>query len=87
MNTILFEIPDKYFPGFRVRVPFRVKVRYEVVAGKVHIMELCFSPDCLRCISNVQKLSDEIQRELAAVEKKSDNAHPTVMNALKAFIG
>lgn len=85
MKTLLYRIPDRYFKGVTVKVPFHSKIRYEVVNGKVKIMEVSFSPDCLRFISNTLGLIEQMQAELTDAERNS-HVNPIIKETLSPFI-
>jgi hypothetical protein len=86
MNQLIYEIPDKYFKGYRVTVPFRAMVKYEVVNGKVVLRDIQMSALCLTVISNTAGLVDQIQRDIIEADKarvKERNSDlPPVMRTL-----
>lgn len=86
MNTILFPIPACYFPGVKIITPFHAKVNYKVIAGKVFIEDVCFSPKCLQHITNTAGLMVEMKATLQKVEDKCGNVHPVMMAAIAPHI-
>lgn len=87
MNTLLYPIPARYFPGVKIRTQFHAKVNYKVTAGKVFIEDVCFSANCLQHIANTAGLMNEMKDVLQKVEDKSGNSvHPTIMSAIAPHI-
>jgi len=84
MKTILYRIPDQYFPSVRVTKPFYAKVNYNLTGGKVEISDAAFSANCLRHITDTGKLVEQMQDDIEAAEiKKSEsNIHPIMEQAL-----
>lgn len=70
MNTILYRIPNKYFPGVFVKKPFHAKVNYEVKGGAVIISDVCLSPLCLTHIDNTRGMVEEMKEVLTKAERK-----------------
>lgn len=89
MKTILYRIPNKYFPGVIVKKPFHAKVNYKVDNGKVMIYDVAISPLCLEHIENTRGLRKEMQKDIEKVETKAvsnSKVNPTIMNAIAPFI-
>lgn len=89
MNTILYRIPDKYFPAVYVKKPFHAKVNYDVKNGIVGIFDVAFSALCLRHITDIDKLVEQMRKDIEEVEKKkSSNGHvdPTILGSIAHFI-
>lgn len=68
MKSILYSIPDKYFPGVKVTVPFRAKVFYDLEAGKVVLHDIQMSFKCLMFIRNTTALQMEIEQDIKFAE-------------------
>lgn len=89
MTTILYRIPNKYFPGVYVKKPFHVKVNYEVKGGIVIISDVCMSPLCLTHIDNTRGMIEEMKEVITRAEHKSAmlaNIHPTIAQAIAPHI-
>lgn len=89
MNTILYRIPNKYFPGVFVKKPFHAKVNYEVKAGVVIIFDVCLSPLCLTHIDNTRGMVEEMKEVLMNAERKHamiGNINPTIASAIAPHI-
>lgn len=87
MNTLLYPIPEKYFPAIRLKRKFHSKVNYKVTGGIVIIEDVCFSPNCLLYIANIAGLVSEMKDVLQKMESKvGDNAHPIMMEAIAPFV-
>ena len=89
MKTILYRIPNKYFPCVIVKKPFHAKVNYKVDNGKVMIYDVALSPLCLVHIENTAGLIKELQRDIEKAETKAvtnSHVHPTIMSALAPHI-
>jgi hypothetical protein len=89
MNTTLYRIPNKYFPGVFVKKPFHAKVNYEVKAGVVIIFDVCLSPLCLTHIDNTKGMIEEMKEILTKAERKQAtlaSIHPTIANAIAPHI-
>lgn len=84
MRSILFPIPNKYFPGYKVTATFHAKVKYELKGTEVDIKEVIMSLNCLRCISNTAGLSMDIEKYLK--DKHTAGVHPTIMQYISPFI-
>lgn len=85
-NTILYQIPDTFFPGYRVTVPFHAKVNYTYADGNVIINDAAFSDLCLEYIKP-KGLAARMKKDIAEAErKKASRVHPTIMEALEPFI-
>ena len=85
MTTILYRIPNKYFPAVFVKKPFHAKVCYDVKHGMVCIFDVAFSALCLKHITDTGKLVDEIRESIEAAERNK-NVHPTIMQAIVPYI-
>lgn len=88
MTTILYRIPNKYFPAVFVKKPFHAKVNYDVKNGLVCIFDIAFSALCLKHITDTDKLVDEMREKIETIENSKDNAHvnQTVLNSIRHFI-
>lgn len=89
MNTILYRIPNKYFPGVFVKKPFHAKVNYEVRGGVVMISDVCLSPLCLTHIDNTRGMVEEMKEVLTKAESKSvmlAGVNPTIASAIAPHI-
>ncbi|HEX2683498.1 MAG TPA: hypothetical protein VHL77_06180 [Ferruginibacter sp.] len=75
MKSTIYEIPDRFFAGYRVTVPFRCKVIYEMKEGKAVVHDFQLSANCLRCISNTAGLVDHIENEITEVENGGSMVH------------
>lgn len=75
MKSTIYEIPDRFFAGYRVTVPFRCKVTYEMKGSKAVVHDIQMSATCLRCISNPSGLVDHIENEITAVENSGSMVH------------
>lgn len=85
-NTVLYEIPDTFFPGYRVTNPFHAKVKYEYNNGKVKIIDVHLSATCLQVI-NVRGLVTRMERDIADAEKRrAGSLHPVMQQAIAPFI-
>lgn len=83
METILYRIPNDYFPGVFVKKPFHAKVNYKVTNGKVEISDVAISPLCMEHIDNMRGLRMQMQKDIEAAEnKKAGGIHPTKQQAL-----
>jgi hypothetical protein len=85
MTTILYRIPNKYFPAVFVKKPFHAKVNYDVKNGVVGIFDVAFSALCLKHITETDKLIEEMRDKIEAAETKrvaNNNVHPVIMNAI-----
>jgi hypothetical protein len=70
MNTILYRIPNKYFPGVFVKKPFHAKVNYEVKDTVVKVYDICLSPLCLTHIRDTDKMITEMNDAITEAERK-----------------
>jgi hypothetical protein len=89
MNTILYRIPNKYFPGVFVKKPFHAKVNYEVKGGAVKIYDICQSPLCLTHIRDTDKMIAEMNDAITEAERKRESVssiNPTIAGALAPHI-
>jgi hypothetical protein len=87
MNTILYPIPSRYFPGVKVITPFHAKVNYKVIAGKVFIEDIALSAKCMEHMRNQDLFVREAKEVLQKVEDKcNNNVHPTIMSAIAPHI-
>lgn len=86
-NTILYEIPAKFFPGYRVLAPFHAKVNYTYVNGNVIINDAAFSDLCLEYMKP-QGLSARMKKDIAEAERKKmiSNVHPIINSAIAPHI-
>lgn len=85
MNTILYPIPNKYFPSVKVKQPFHAKVNYQVVGNLVKIEDVCLSPKCLQYITNTAGMVVEMKEILQKAENNS-HVNPIIMGAIAPFI-
>jgi hypothetical protein len=83
MKTILYRIPDIYFPGVFVKKPFHAKVNYKIEKGKVVINDVTISPLCMEHIHSVDVLRKQMQADIEAVEAKRELK---TLQALTPFI-
>jgi hypothetical protein len=89
MKTILYRIPDSYFPGVFVKKPFHAKVNYEVKDGVVKIYDICLSPLCLTHITNTADMVTEMNKVIGDAERKQmliGNLNTTIAAALAPHI-
>ena len=87
MNTILYPIPTKYFPGVKVIRKFHAKVNYKVTAGKVIIEDIALSAKCMQYMRDQHLFVKELKEVLQKVEDKcGNNVHPTIMAAIAPHI-
>lgn len=88
MNTILYRIPDKYFPGVIVKSPFHAKVNYEAKSGVVEIYDVALSALCLKHIRDTDRLIKEMREDISLAEARRANQHvdKTIMGALAPHI-
>lgn len=70
MKTILYRIPNAYFPGVFVKKPFHAKVNYEMKDGVVKIFDICLSPLCLTHIDNTAAMVTEMNKVIGDHERK-----------------
>lgn len=86
-NTILYEIPASFFPGYRIIVPFHAKVNYTYVDGNVIINDAAFSDLCLEYMKP-QGLSARMKKDIAESERRKaiNPVHPTIMSAIAPHI-
>lgn len=85
MKTILYRIPDKYFPYVNVKKPFHAKVNYEMKDGVVKIYDITLSPLCLTHIDNTAGMVREMNKSIAEAERKAamvTNINPTIAGAI-----
>lgn len=89
MKTILYRIPDSYFPGVFVKKPFHAKVNYEIKGSVVKIYDICLSPLCLTHIQNTAGMVTEMNRAIGEAERKAAlvaNVNTTIAAALAPHI-
>lgn len=86
MNTILYRIPDKYFPGVIIKKPFHAKVNYDLKDGECKIFDVALSPLCLTHIDNTRGMVKEMKEDIEQAERKKGEVHPTIMQSLSPFI-
>lgn len=86
MKTILYRIPDIYFPGVFVKKPFHAKVNYEIKEGVVKIYDVCVSPLCLTHIANTADMVVEMNKAIGDAERRMANVHPIISSALAPHI-
>ncbi len=89
MKTILYRIPNDFFPGVFVKQPFHAKVNYAVKDGKVQIYDVAVSPLCLEHLHNPAGLRKKIQEKVESVETKAvsiANINPIIANAIAPHI-
>jgi hypothetical protein len=89
MKTILYRIPNSYFPGVFVKKPFHAKVNYEVKDGVVKIYDICLSLLCLTHIDNTAGLVTEMNKAIGEAERKAGltaNVNTTVAAAIAPHI-
>ena len=86
-NTIIYQIPDSFFPGYRVVQPFHAKVNYTYKDGNVIINDAAFSDLCLEYI-RPKGLSERMKKDIAEAERKKaiNPVHPIISSALQPFI-
>lgn len=87
MNTILYSIPDNFFPGYRVTTHFQAKVKYTYVDGNVIIHEITIAEACLEYIEP-KGLPARMKKDIAEAEKKKANGqiHPIFQKVLADFV-
>jgi len=87
MTTILYAIPDCFFPGYRVIAPFHAKVNYTYKDGNVIINDVTLSDLCLEYIKP-KGLSERIKHDIAEAERKKaiNPLHPIMQEALAPYI-
>lgn len=89
MKTILYRIPNKFFPGVFVKKPFHAKVNYDVKNGKVEIYDVAISALCMDHIQDTAVLRKEMQERLQSIEAAPiDNSHvnQVIANAIAPHI-
>lgn len=89
MKTILYRIPNAYFPGVFVKKPFHAKVNYEVKEGVVKIYDICVSPLCLTHIHNTSDMVVEMNKAIGEAERKEamlKGIHPIMAKAIAPYI-
>jgi hypothetical protein len=89
MKTILYRIPNFYFPGVFVKKPFHAKVNYEMKDGVVRIYDICVSPLCLTHIDNTAAMVTEMNKVITEAERKAamvNNINPTIAAAIAPHI-
>lgn len=86
MKTILYRIPDKYFPGCRVTKPFHAQVQYEYKGGVLAIYDVAFSESCLQYISNMSGLIKQIRERIIEDESRNCHVNSTIMQAIAPHI-
>jgi hypothetical protein len=84
MTTILYRIPDRFFPAVNVKEPFHAKVNYSVKNGKVKIEDVAISPLCMEYIDNLKGLREQMQEDIQAAEARKGIA-PVFEQTIKAF--
>lgn len=87
MTTILYSIPESFFPGYRVIKPFYAKVNYTYKDDNVIINDVALSDLCLEYI-RPKGLADRMKKDIAEAEKRKadSNLHPIIFDALSPFI-
>jgi hypothetical protein len=85
MTTILYRIPDRFFPAVKVKEPFHAKVNYSVKNGKVKIEDVAISPLCMEYIDNLKGLREQMQEDIEAAEAKKGGIAPVMEQTIKAF--
>jgi hypothetical protein len=83
--TILYRIPNKYFPAVTVKKPFHAKVQYDIVKGEAKIFDVCLSPLCLTHIDNTRGLIEQIKEDLETAARNT-HVNPVMMQAMVPFI-
>lgn len=89
MKTILYRIPNRYFPYVIVKKPFHAKVNYEMKDGVVKIYDITLSPLCLTHIDNTAGMVTAMNKAIAEAERKAamvTNINPTIAAALAPHI-
>lgn len=88
-ETLLYPIPNKYFPSVKVKKSFHAKVTYRVVGDTVIIDDVCFSPMCLIYIDNTRGLVEEMKVNIQKAENvaiRNNHVPNTIMASLAPFI-
>lgn len=85
MNTILYRIPDNFFPGWHIKKPFHAKVQYDFKDNSVLIYDVAFSPLCLQYISNTNGLVMQMKKDIANAERKKQ-VEPVIIGTTRHFI-
>lgn len=87
MTTILYAIPESFFPGYRIFKPFYAKINYTYKDGNVIINDIALSDLCLEYIKP-KGLPERMKRDIAEAERKKEasNLHPIMYDALSPFI-
>ena len=89
MKTILYRIPDRYFPYVIVKKSFHAKVNYEMKGGVVKIYDITLSPLCLTHIDNTAGMVTAMNKAIAEAERKAamvTNINPTIASAIAPHI-
>lgn len=69
MNTILYQIPNKYFPGVTVKKPFHAKVNYDFDGKEAKIFDVAFSELCLEHIDNTRGMIETLKHDIERAER------------------
>lgn len=81
-----YQIPDKYFAPHKVVVPFIARVAYEIVNGKVKIIEVGMSESALKYVKTGTQFMIDMRKEIESKVLPVCNVHPTIMSAIAPFI-
>lgn len=87
MTTILYPIPESFFPGYRVTHSFQAKVKYTFKDDNVIIHSIELADTCLEYIKP-KGLAARMKKDIAEAERKKTNGqlHPIFQQALTPFI-
>lgn len=69
MKTILYQIPNKYFPGVIVKLPFHAKVNYDFDGNEAKIFDVAFSEQCLEHIDNTRGMIETLKHVIEKWER------------------
>jgi hypothetical protein len=83
MNTILYQIPNKYFPGVIVKKPFHAKVQYDFDGKEAKIFDVAVSPLCLKYIDNTRSMIETLKHDIEKAERNKAVNRQTLIPVLK----
>jgi hypothetical protein len=86
MTLYPYQIPNKYFAPHKVVVPFTARVSYEVVNGKVNILEVGLSESACKYVRMGKPFMDEIRKEIESKVLDNQHVNQTIMAALAPHI-
>jgi hypothetical protein len=83
-----YTIPNKYFAPHKVIIPFTARVAYEIVNGKIKIIEVGLSESAVKYVKTSPQLVNDIRKEMESKLLPVRNAHvnETIMAAIAPHI-